>query len=297
MPADRRSPLRRAVTEALEGRRLLAFTGANSDLPLRLDFSAEVNGVADADGQNVGFPIVQGNSDGDEYRPSLIDLDTGDSVLRLTSAGDAADGSNFGDDNSLANGLQVPFDATQPWVAHTRLTGDLTDYDAAFEQAGLLVGPTQDDYVKLVFGNDGEDVIVQFLAESGGDSFPLGEAGAKSVVTGVQGVNLGRADFVDLWLSGDPSTGEIAAQYRVDGGLTVRFDETFTTTDPGFFRADAARAGILAAHRTTATPSSPASTSSTSSAATCPATAPSSARPAPATATTTSSATPSSPST
>ena len=249
MPADRRSPLRRAVTEALEGRRLLAFTGANYDLPLRLDFSAEVNGVADADGQNVGFPVVQGNSDGDEYQPSLIDLDTAGGVLRLISAGDAADGSNFGDDNSLVNGLQVPFDATQPWVVHTRLTGDLTDYDQAFEQAGLLVGPTQDDYVKLVFGNDGSDVVVQFLAESGGDSFPLGEAGAKSVVTGVQGVNLARADFVDLWLSGDPSTGEITAQYRVDGGLTVRFDEAFTTDNVGFFRAGGARAGILAAHK------------------------------------------------
>ena len=84
------------------------------------------------------------------------------------------------------------------------------------EQAGILFGPTQDNFVKLVFGHDGTNVIVQFVAETnvnGTFQYPGGQDGFKSTVTGVQGVNLATADYVDLWLSGDPSTGTISAQY------------------------------------------------------------------------------------
>ncbi|MEM1013804.1 MAG: Ig-like domain-containing protein, partial [Planctomycetota bacterium] len=246
----------RFVVEQLEGRRLLAFTGVNFDLPLQLTFDGESNGVQDVDGQNTGFPIVQGNADGNEYDSSLIDLDTDAGLLLVTSAGDAIDGSNFGTDNSLVNGLQLPFDGSADWLVYTKvgLSGDTLDgFDTAFEQAGIMVGPTQDNYVKLVFGHDGTQNTVQFLAEqpdgSGGLTFALGNGGATSLPAGQTGVDLSTARFVDLWLAGDASTGEITAQYRVEGGVMVRLPQTFTAPQTDFFRVNGNRAGLIAVHK------------------------------------------------
>jgi glucose/arabinose dehydrogenase len=261
MPRDLPS-VRRAVTETLEARRLLAFTGGNFDVPLRLDFSFPVTGVEDAGGLNTGFPIVQGNTAGDEYQPALIDLDTDAGLLRLTSRGDSINGSAFRDDNTLANGLQVPFDGTQDWVAHARITSDnapLSQFDQPFEQAGLLVGATQDNYAKLVLVDNGVDTVVQFLVElddGTGFRFPLTDAGAVSNVTGVQGVNLATADYIDLWIAGDPDTGTLSAQYRVEGGLTVRLPQTVTLTgvDADRFFRDQSRAGLTVSHKNDAAP-------------------------------------------
>ena len=249
------------TVEALEARRLLAFTGPNFDLPFVNDFSAQRNGVEDQDGQNTGFPIVQGNDAGDEYQPSLIDLDTDDGFLRLTSRGDADFGGNFGTDNSLANGLQIPFDAAEgEFLIHTRISAvdaPLTQFDTPFEQAGLMFGPTQDNFAKLVFANDGDGTVVQFVVENrlgtnGTFVYPGGEGGQKSVVTDVRGVDLENAGYVDLFLSGDPDTGELMAQYRVEGGQTVRFDEPITIPEisrEAFFRENEARAGLVVQHK------------------------------------------------
>ena len=190
--------LRRAVVETLEGRRLLTFTGGNFDLPFVNDFSQGRNGIEDANGLNTGFPIVQGNAANDEYQPGLIDLDTATGFLNLTSRGSAANGGNFGADNSLVNGLQLPFDAAAgTWLVHARISATnapLSQFDTPFEQGGILFGPTQDNFVKLVFANDGSNTVVQFVAENkvgGTFNYPGGgENGYKSTVTGVRGVNL-----------------------------------------------------------------------------------------------------------
>ena len=239
-----------SVFERLEDRRLLAFTGSNYALPIAYDFNFEKNGVADADGENTGFPIVQGNDLGDELQADLIDLDRDAGLLRLTTRGDSSNGSNFQDDNTLANVLQVPVNlASGEWLVSTRVARDqlpLTQYDTAFEQAGLIVGPSQDNYIKLVFGHDGTGPNVQFLAEVDQDTFPLTSSGAKSYVSGVQGVNLSSANYVDLWISGNPTTGVIQAQYRVQGGQTVRFSETVSGGVAQRFFSSAGRAGLMA---------------------------------------------------
>ncbi len=255
MPKLATRRLARAAVETLETRRLLAFSGQSFDLPLRYDFTTQANGVEDAAGLNVGFPIVQGNDNNDELDSTLIDLDTAAGLLRVTSSGNATNGSNFGDDNSLVNGLQLPFDATSDWLVHTRvaLAGDTLDgISEGFEQFGLMIGPSQDNYVKLVFAHDGSDNIVQFLVEttnttSTATRFPLGEGGATSDVAAVTGVNLGSAEYIDLWLAGDASTGVISAQYRVEGGVSTRFTETYTAVE-GLFRSQS-RAGLIVAHK------------------------------------------------
>ena len=257
--------LRRAVVETLEGRRLLTFTGGNFDLPFVNDFSQGRNGIEDANGLNTGFPIVQGNAANDEYQPGLIDLDTATGFLNLTSRGSAANGGNFGADNSLVNGLQLPFDAAGgTWLVHARISATnapLSQFDTPFEQGGILFGPTQDNFVKLVFANDGSNTVVQFVAENKvGDTFNYpggGENGYKSTVTGVRGVNLDTANYIDLYLSGDPSTGTLSAQYRVEGGQTIRLADTITIPEAqraAFFRAQGGRAGLLVQNKNDAGP-------------------------------------------
>ena len=257
--------LRRAVVETLEGRRLLTFTGGNFDLPFVNDFSQGRNGIEDANGLNTGFPIVQGNAANDEYQPGLIDLDTATGFLNLTSRGSAANGGNFGADNSLVNGLQLPFDAAAgTWLVHARISATnapLSQFDTPFEQGGILFGPTQDNFVKLVFANDGSNTVVQFVAENkvgGTFNYPGGgENGYKSTVTGVRGVNLDTANYIDLYLSGDPGTGTLSAQYRVEGGQTIRLADTITIPEAqraAFFRAQGGRAGLLVQNKNDAGP-------------------------------------------
>ena len=255
----------RPVIETLEGRRLLTFTGSDFALPFVNDFSQERNGIEDGNGLNTGFPIVQGNTAGDEYQPALIDLDTANGYLNLTSRGTAANGGNFGADNTLANGLQLPFDAASgTFRIHTRISNvnaPLSQFDTPFEQAGLLFGPTQDNFAKLVLANDGSNTVVQFVVENKvGSTFNYpdsGENGYKSNVTTVRGVNLATANYIDLYLSGDPATGELTAQYRVEGGQTVRFQNAITIPEAqraAFFKSEGARAGLLVQNKNDAGP-------------------------------------------
>ena len=76
--------------EFLESRQLLAA----STLPLRLDFNGSTAGtILDKNGNGTGFTGVQANTLGDQYQPSLINLDTTTGVLKLTTRGSSTKGS------------------------------------------------------------------------------------------------------------------------------------------------------------------------------------------------------------
>src|SRR5688500_17962453 len=90
----------RPVIESLEGRRLLSASTIQS-LPFFLDFGSDRGELLDADGQGTGFTRVQANKNGNEYQPSLIDLDTTAGVLKLTTTGTSTAASNSRADNTL----------------------------------------------------------------------------------------------------------------------------------------------------------------------------------------------------
>src|SRR5438105_2160172 len=125
------------VIETLEGRALFSTTTVQS-LPFLLDFSSDRGEIADKDGQGTGFTRVQANSNGDQYQPSLIDLDTTAGTLSLTTQGS---GSNTGSMNNLFNGLETQFDGSSTGFTITaRIKGPLSYLNATFDQGGIHFG-------------------------------------------------------------------------------------------------------------------------------------------------------------
>src|SRR5438045_3870332 len=94
----------RPIIESLEGRQLLSAATIQT-LPFNLDFSSDRGELLDKDGQGTGFTRVQDNKLASEYQPALIDLDTAAGVLKLTTTGTSAAGSNTNADNTLVNAL------------------------------------------------------------------------------------------------------------------------------------------------------------------------------------------------
>src|SRR5262245_9212204 len=123
-----------AVMETLEERRLFS-TNTVQSLPFLLDFSSDKGEIADKDGEGTGFTRLQANKNGDQYQASLIDLDTANGVLKLTTQGS---GSSTGTDNTLFNALETQFDgSTTGFTITARLKGPLSYMNATFDQAGI----------------------------------------------------------------------------------------------------------------------------------------------------------------
>ena len=153
---------------------------------LQLEFDAAVAGtLADKDGQGTGFRSTQPNErdvtvGSDSYLASLLDLDTtAGGSLRVTSSGTATEGTNGGNDNTLVNGLRLPFDGTgDPFSVVARIAGPVTQYDEGSEQAGVQLGNDQDNFVKVaviektVGATTGP--AIEFLAEQGGTGTTIG---------------------------------------------------------------------------------------------------------------------------
>jgi glucose/arabinose dehydrogenase len=233
-----------SVLEPLENRRLLA-----GDLPYVLDFTTEVAGFADRDGQQTGFEKVQPNSTFDEYQPQLIDLDTTAGVLNLTSRGNSQAGGNFGTDNTLANGLQTVFDAsTGAFTVTATIKGPVGDFDAPNEQAGILYGPTQDNYVKLVLIARNNGTFIQFIDEQNTGNGIFNAAGSDGILVSLATANIASLDLI---LRGDPTTGAFTAAYRVNNGAVQNLPGQIVMENgqqASFFRP-ASRAGLLAIHK------------------------------------------------
>lgn len=233
--------------EPLESRRLLAAVVRT--LPFAMEFDRLRGGVVDRDGHGTGFSIVQGNTAGDEYAPDLLDIRPTAGVLNVYSRGSAAAGGNFENDNTLANGLQQTFDASkEAFTVSTTLRGPLGYLDQPIDQGGILFGPDQDNYLKLVVVADGGGRgSVQFVDEQTATTHRLGREGAK-----VSLGDLSKVQTITLSLGGDPQTGTFSAFYKVNDGPTLAVPGGELTyagnTSRSLFR-DRARAGILVMHK------------------------------------------------
>lgn len=243
--------LGQAAFEQLEPRKLLSI----NELPYRLEFDQPGRGIADRDGTGTGFDLVLPNRAGDAYQRQLIDLKMRPGVLHLTSRGNSTAGSNYGADNSLTNALGVRFDGSrQVFHASTQIKGPLAYLDRAFEQGGVWFGPDQDRYVKMVFAHDGTRASLQFLVETRGASlgdFPLGPNG-----TTLHLKNPSQVQTLDLAISADPISGQVAGFYRINAGPMLQMPQVWTMPSnlrSQWFSAES-RAGIMAAHKNDAGP-------------------------------------------
>ncbi|MGB7156696.1 MAG: choice-of-anchor D domain-containing protein [Tepidisphaeraceae bacterium] len=245
----------RSVIEALESRRLMAGDPATVlALPYTLEFDRTRPGVVDKDGQGTGLTWVQPNNAGNEYQPSLIDLGPGEGLLKITSTGTAAAGGNFGADNTLSNGLQMQFNArSKAWTMQARLKGPLSFINAPAEQGGIMFGPDQENYVKLVAVATTSGVRLQFIDEQKIAS------GYRRQLNDVSLTNIGSfasIQTLDLILSGDPATRTVRAYYRINGdGLVKIAAELVLDADKGSaFFSDVGRAGLIVMHKNDADP-------------------------------------------
>jgi hypothetical protein len=220
-----------------------ASAAAGAPATVDLDFDATVPGtVVDGDGQGTGFDAVVPNAAGNAYQPDHLDLRPAEGLLEIT----AMAGSNTSA-NTLRNHLDVTIDATGTTVVGARILGPLTPLSAAVQQGGVIFGPSQDDYVKLVASATNSTRIIQFYREIGGTS--RAQIAAK-VFTQQEWDAI---QTLDLYLRTEPGTGVVTAEYSIDGApresITTAGGEASYTIPSGslstFFGPEA-HAGLVA---------------------------------------------------
>ena len=158
---------RHALVEPLEQRRLLAGDfNAGVALPYQLDFNRPKGGLLDRDGTGTGFTWAQPNGAGNEFSTRHLDLKIGVGILRLYSQGTA-----WKEANTLVNALTTRFSASsRAWVVGARVNGTIPQIDEVGEEGGIIIGPDQDNYVKLVASHNGSVNMIQFFREINGSA-------------------------------------------------------------------------------------------------------------------------------
>ena len=244
LPRRRPSTSRSAFVESLEKRQLLAGDfNAGVALPYQLDFNRPKGGLVDRDGTGTGFTWAQPNGAGTEFDTSKLNLKIGVGILRLYSEGTA-----WRESNTLVNALTTRFSASsRAWVVGARINGTLPQIDETGEEGGIIIGPDQDNYIKLVVTAAGNgNVGIQFQDEQ------RFKVGYRHQLSG-QIINIGKGADVqtlDLWFSGDPDTGILRALYRVNTGPIVELAEQILPRKREVFFADSGFAGVFASHVT-----------------------------------------------
>jgi N-acetylneuraminic acid mutarotase len=188
---------------------------------------------------NSGFTGVQLTTSGTGFIADKVHVGGAGGFLSLN----ATAGTNQGEVNTQDNALQVGFDARQTAKISTRIADPLSGLAVEpGKSGGILFGLDQDNYAKLVVSSsnpDGKTGLV-FAVETDGN-YTI----ARTVDLTLPGPNT-----LDLFLTLDPATKRIIAQYRInrdDEAGVVTIGEVSTAAYPGiakFFKRGAA-AGIL----------------------------------------------------
>lgn len=252
--ANRYKPNSAVRVESLEDRRLFAVDpNAVYALPFVVNFDTDRGDTTflDKDGQGTGLDYIQQNKNNNAYRAALLDLDTASGVLNLTTSGSATSGTNYDGDNTLTNAVGVQFDGTQgKFEVNTRLVGPLTNIDRTAEQAGVMFGLGQNDYVK--FGPIAADKAgggFRNLLRLADEQYLNGYKHTKSEIIDIG--SFATINTLDLKLTGDPATGTVRAAYSVNGAAFVEVATTITI-DPSRrakFFSTTSRGSIYAFHK------------------------------------------------
>ena len=190
-------------------------------------------GVQDRNGQSTSLPVVQPNGpDGrqDAYRPEDLLVSGG----RLTVT--ATDGIQYrtpstttGRSNQLENGLGIALGDTGKIHIETRIVNPPLIPGGRSEQAGIWLGPDQDNYVKLVVTNVATNGTthhrIQLARETAGSSDVPDEVNFPARGTLSVPPPNWSSSTVRLILDVDPTTRIAEAWYQADGGTVGRLGE------------------------------------------------------------------------
>ncbi len=187
---------------------------------LELDFNQSYPGTLnDKDGQGTGFSATQRNKIDNgmaaptaSYVPANLDIDTsGLGTLKLTTTS----GSNIFTDNTQVNALCLPFDGrSSRFIISGKIVGPLTNFTTTGQQAGVMFGPEQDNFLKTVVGGrTGNTPAIYFLR----DTTPVIGLAVTNTQVGlpVPIPNPANVASLELMLVGDPQTGTVQSAYRI----------------------------------------------------------------------------------
>ena len=165
--------------------------------------------IADAHGNGTGFDMVMPNTAGNQYDPSLINLDNTNGVLDITST----PGTMTAQANNQLNALGETFDATRKQFTITsRLAGPFTEISQARDHQALWWGPDQNNFMKVeIENNNGTPGLVVFFEQ-------VNKKGGipNAIIAGpISPPTLADAAFVDLYFTCDPGTGGCTFAYRI----------------------------------------------------------------------------------
>ena len=209
----------------------------------------------DKDNQGLGFPETQRNKNdvsfpqngpSSSYDKTRLDLvPTGQGTLSVRTT----DGSNAEANNTLVNGLCLPFDARSGrFIIATRLIGPLNTLSSPFQQAGLMFGPNQGNFLKLTAGTQIEGATsgkpwLEFAQELNNIATPIGSLLAIPAPELIA--------TLDLQLTAEQATGEVRASYRINDGIFVQLPTSLTLSevDRGRFFDPQAKGCVLAQNR------------------------------------------------
>jgi hypothetical protein len=239
-------------------------------LEFALEFDRTYPGtLLDRNGLPMGFVTTQLNkndliTNANSYDPAQIELLPAQGILRLTTTRTSS--AQAGQWNTLINGLQVPYNATQNFTIATRLIGPFDNITTLSQQAGIFIGPDQDNFIKVVIARldvngQPENVLELYHETAGGIT-----TSAKNILPPLDTI-----ESLELYLIGEPNAGangRVRAQYRLvtttngDEGLrNIIFprsgniaDINLTAAQRAAYFSPNAWAGITATGRTTGSP-------------------------------------------
>jgi hypothetical protein len=234
----------RPMIEKLECRQLLAGDGVTAfALPITRDFSKPSGGVVDSAGRGTGFTFVQANETSTEYRKGLIYLRPGASLLRVKSRGD-----NFGNDNSLVNGLMTTFSAANTWSATATLKGPFSLKNG--QGAGIMFGPDINNFVRLALVNRSGTVGLEFVDEQ-----KIKSGFRRQLPSAVTPIGtISSIGSLELSITGNSVTGRLTAYFRINGGSLQQLPTSvrLRTDKRKFFFSTKSHAGIAVFNSPTA---------------------------------------------
>ncbi|MDP9292482.1 MAG: hypothetical protein M3O82_08985, partial [Verrucomicrobiota bacterium] len=225
---------------------------------LVLDFNAAYpNSLTDSTGATTGFTLTQHNkfditqpSPSSSYTPSLLKIDsTGQGTLTVTTSAGTNDGTT---DNDQTNALELPFDGrTAKFNVSARLLGSLSNVNSGTQQAGVLFGVDQDNYIKFVVINRAGVPVLRFYSEKLGSQTAIGADVPLNTPATLQSL--------ELMLVCDAKAGTINAAYHAvypgnDAGvITLPTGITLATVDKNRFFVPKSKAGIITSNKNGAT--------------------------------------------
>ena len=212
---------------------------------LTLNFAQALTGtISDTAGLGTGFLSVQRN-DADSVKPTpggsldrtKLNLNTSNGTLSVQSTS----GTNDGTTDTQVNALLLPFFGQSSKFIVSATINPPLGITSSNQQAGVVIGPEKDNFIKAVVTSNGSQPVVQLVSETDGNTSTVNTSPAIG----------GTINSIEVMLFGDPRAGTIRAGYKVNGGAVTMLGDGVTLTGGRYnrFFDRVSEAGIITTNK------------------------------------------------